>query len=150
MTDLFRRMRDMGSKWLMRTREAGSVLRLVFFGQMALNTTVLAIRDTFLEQYQYHVIGFFVIGVIGFIWFYDWSRTMKRQQQFTTYRKQNFLNPENMMEQRIRARQLAEMAKWIKEDNPEMSAEERMDEATVEMLKKWRNGMPLEDVMEDN
>jgi len=139
-------VRNYVAKWLMRVNQSSRQLKIVFWGITALSTTVTATKGTFLADYTGALIAVFPLMVFLWAWFFDWSGLMLKEQQSTTYRKQNFLNPGGMIQPLIRAEQFHELAKIIDSDKEiqDEEIEKRMLEATEKALANYKDGIDLE------
>jgi len=135
--------RDELSKWLMRTIQAGRVLRIPLLGVTAFSTTITALRGTSLEQYTSFILAAFMVGILGFIWAYDYFKVLNYQNRWSADRSNNYVGPEMAIDKVISARQFAVMSEGIKEDKSMEEIEKELERVTEESLRKYRDGIDL-------
>lgn len=142
-------LKDLISRWIMRGKEAGTVMQIPLWGLTAVSTMVTAIRGTPYEQYTFHAIAFLVIGIIIFAWFYDRRGILRDQQRERMDRSDNFAGPGIAINALIHAQQYAALAAAINNDDDFLDAEQRLNDATRRALTEFRDGVDLEDVFGD-
>lgn len=147
--EVFRVIYDIISRWIMRSKEAGTVLQIPLLGITAISTLTTALKGTPLEQFTLHIMGSFGVFAIGFIWWYDDSGVLNRQQRDRMDRADNFAGPGIAMNNLIQARQFAALSKALAEDTSPEEIEEAIEATTVESLREFRGGIDIERIYGD-
>lgn len=137
-------LRNHLSKWLMRTQQAGRVLRLPLYFITALSTTITALKGTVLENHTLMIAAIFGVAAMIFIWAYDRFQVLNIQNRWNSDRSDNFVGPNTAVNQMVNARQLVVLASGIKDGKSKPEIEDEMREATLESLKRYRNGFDMD------
>lgn len=148
MSDLLLKAREEVSRWLMRTLQAGRILRMPLLGVTAVSTLVTALKGTAFENYTMYIISVSGIMAVTFIWAYDKFQVLNIQQKHDADRSSNFVGPSMAMTSMIRARQFSVMSKAIAEDWEQEKIDQKMREVTEDEIKKYRDGINMEDFNE--
>lgn len=136
-------LREEFSKWLMRTQNAGRVLRMPLLGVTAVSTLVTALKDTALSSYTLPIVGVAGVSAIVFIWAYDEFQVLNIQNRWNADRSDNYIGPTTAINQIVNARQLSVLSRSISEDWSEEKTVSEMEKATEETLSEFRNGIDL-------
>lgn len=139
------KLRDQISKWIMRTKNAGVILRMPLLGVTAVSTLVTALKGTALDNYTIGIIAVFSLAAVVFIWAYDRFQVMNMQNRWNADRSSNFTSPTTAINQVINARQLSVLAQGINEGWTQDKIFEEMHNETVKGIKKYRNGIDMSD-----
>lgn len=140
------RLREEVSKWIMRSQNAGTVLRIPLLGVTAISTLVTALRGTALQAYTFHIVGVFGAGAVFFIWAYDRFQVMNIQNRWNADRADNYVGPTTAMNQLINAEQFAVLSESIRKDWSREKTSEEMEKATREAVQRYRNGIDVGDL----
>lgn len=140
------KLREESGKWLMRVQQAGRVLRLPLFFITAVSTMVTALKGTFLSDYTLLIVGVFCAGSAVFVWAYDRFKVMNVQNRWNADRSDNYVGPTTAVNQMVNARQLAVLAEGLNSDKNQEQVVSNMREATLEELRRYRNGFDLGDI----
>ncbi|MDY6768709.1 MAG: hypothetical protein SVW02_01225 [Candidatus Nanohaloarchaea archaeon] len=146
MTGLATTVREEFSRWIMRSIQAGRVLRLPLLGVTAVSTLTTALRGTAAEQYTAAIVGAFMAGSVVFIWAYDRFQILNYENRHKMDRSDNFAGPGMAMGTLMRGRQLAVLGQGLREDWSSERIQEEMQEATLQQLREWRDGIDLDEV----
>lgn len=138
-------LREEISKWIMRTKNAGTILRIPLLGVTAVSTLVTALRGTGLENYTMGIVGFFGVSAVLFIWAYDRYKVMNLQNRWNADRADNYAGPTMAMNQMVNAVQLGVLSESIKNDWSHERTQEEMMEATRNAVADYRNGINMEE-----
>lgn len=134
-------LREEFSKWLMRTKQAGQVLRLPLFFITAVSTMVTALKGTFLDGYTFQIGGVFVAGSAFFIWAYDRFQVMNMQNRWNTDRTDNYVAAPFLMGNMTQARMFATLSKSINEDWSPEQTEQELERVVEDCFREFRNGV---------
>lgn len=142
------RAREEVSKWLMRTQNAGTILRIPLLGVTAVSTLVTALRGTTLEKYTFYIVGVFGVGATVFIWAYDRFQVMNIQNRWNADRADNYIGPTTAINQIVNARQFSVLSQSISEDWSDDKTRKELEKVTRKALSQYRNGIDLGDIDE--
>lgn len=141
--ELLVKAREEFSKWIMRSLQAGRVLRMPLLGVTAVSTLVTALRGTMFQNYTLHIVSAFGILAVGFIWAYDRFKVLNIQQKWDQDRSSNFVGPNMAINNMISARQFSVLSKAMQEDWDEEKRREELERVTEEAIQEFRNGIDL-------
>lgn len=144
MTNLLVKGRNQLSKWLMRSLQAGRVLRIPLLGVTALSTLVTALKNTFLEPYIYIIVSSGALTCVTFIWAYDYFSILNQQNKHNADRSSNFVGPDKTMNKLLEAKQRSVMSRSISQEWSQEKTEKELEKITVKTLQKWRNGIDVD------
>lgn len=143
------RISDWISRWLMRSMEAGRVLQIPLLGVTAVSTLTTALKGTFLQPYTIHIIAGFGLCALGFIYQYDNSGVLNKQNREKMDRSDNFAGPGMAMGMTLQGRQRAVMAAAAGEEWSLEETLETMDDVTVQHLQQYRDGIDVRSVFNE-
>lgn len=133
-------LRETIAHWIMRAREGGRILQIPFWGLTAAATTLSALHDLGLQRFQVPAMVALGVGSLAFIWLYDRTKVLNRQQRATMDRSDNFAGPGMAMANELRAAQFQAHAEAIRgECDPDA-----IPGRTRELLQEFRDGIDLE------
>lgn len=133
-----RKARNWAAKWMMRVKQASSVLRLGWWMVTGISATILA-WDFLTTLQTILLISTLVGGTFLFAYGYDKTRTMKEQARRRTWRKGNFLGPKFEMFLRFQRFLMLSQSRFL--GDKEFTYEEYenfVEEKGEELIKKWR------------
>jgi len=136
-------LREEVSKWIMRTKNAGVILRIPLLGVTAVSTLVTALRGTMLEKYTLPILSVFGIGAVVFIWAYDRFQVMNIQNRWNADRADNYYGPTGAIDQLASAERDAVLAQSIKNDWDMERTREEMKKAVERAVSEYRNGVDM-------
>ena len=142
---LLLKAREEVSKWIMRTKNAGVILRMPLLGVTAVSTLITALKGTQLQAYTSFIVGIFGVGAILFIWAYDRFQVMNIQNRWNADRADNYAGPTMAMNQMVNAVQLGVLSESIKEGWSQEKTQRKMKEETRKTVAEYRNGINMED-----
>jgi len=143
---LLLRLREEVSKWIMRTKNAGVILRIPLLGVTAVSTLVTALRGTWLQDYTIAIVSVFGISALLFIWAYDRFQVMNIQNRWNADRADNYVGPTTAMNQLINARQFGVLSQALTNEWNEEKTQEELEKVTRETVAEFRNGIDLGDL----
>lgn len=138
-------LREEFSKWLMRTQNAGRVLRMPLLGVTAVSTLVTALKDTALSSYTLPIVAVAGLSAVVFIWAYDKFQVLNIQNRWNADRSDNYIGPTTAINQIVNARQLSVLSRSISEDWSDEKTRKEMNRITEKTLSEFRNGIDLGD-----
>lgn len=144
MSKLLVKLRDEVSRWIMRTKNAGVILRIPLLGVTAVSTLVTALKGTVLQNYTIYIVGFSCIGAMLFIWAYDRFQVMNMQNRWNADRADNYYGPTGAINQLAAAEREAVLAQSIKNDWDMEKTREEMRKAAEKVIAEYRNGVDME------
>lgn len=144
MSKLLVKLRDEVSRWIMRTKNAGVILRIPLLGVTAVSTLVTALKGTVLQNYTIYIVGFSGIGAMLFIWAYDRFQVMNMQNRWNADRADNYYGPTGAINQLAAAEREAVLAQSIKNDWDMEKTREEMRKAAEKVIAEYRNGVDME------
>lgn len=139
-------LRDELARWIMRSKEAGSVLQMLFWGITAVSTMITALRGTAYDGYAPAAVTVLALGSLAFMWAYDRFEVLNLQQRERMDRGDNFAGPGMAIGALIHARQYAALAEAISHGEGHEQAHQRIERSTLDALREYRDGIALEDV----
>lgn len=128
----------------MRTRNAGTILRIPLLGVTAISTLITALKGTSFENYTFYIIIISFILTTLFIWAYDRFKVLNIQNRWDADRSDNYVGANTAINQMINARQLSILAKSINQNWDGKKTMEELDKITEETVKEFRNGLDME------
>lgn len=143
MGKLLLKARDETSRWLMRTLQAGRVLRMPLLGVTAVSTLVTALKGTSLEQYTIPIIGTSGFMAFLFIWAYDKFQVLNLQQKHDADRSSNYVGPSMAISSIIRAKQFSVLSEGLEKGWDQEKIDKKMVEVTEDEIEKYRNGIDM-------
>jgi len=136
-------LREFISKWLMRSQNAGTVLRIPLLGVTAVSTFVTALRGTFLESYTLIMVGLAGLAGVAFIWAYDRFQVMNLQSKWDADRSDNYFGPSGAMQQIAAAERQAVLAQSIQEGWSMEKTRSEMRKAVEQAISENRDGIDM-------
>lgn len=140
------KLREEISKWIMRTQNAGTVLRIPLLGVTAVSTLITALRGTYLDSYTMYIVAAFSVLAFIFIWAYDRFQVMNIQNRWNADRSDNYIGPTTAMNQLINARQLSVLSQSINEGWSDDRTTEELEKVTRETVADFRDGIDIGDI----
>lgn len=137
------------SRWLMRTLQAGRVLRLPLLGVTAVSTLTTALRGTAAEDYTIAIVAGFAFASLVFIWAYDRFEVLNLENRHKMDRSDNFVGPGFAMNKIMMARHLGIVADGLREEKPTAEIQDELEDETLRLLREWRNGIDLSEVYDE-
>ena len=142
------KLREEVSKWIMRTQNAGTVMRIPLLGVTAVSTLVTALRGTAFQNYTMYIVGVFGVLAMIFVWAYDRFQVMNIQNRWNADRADNYVGPTTVMNQLINARQFGVLSQSLNNNWSEEKTQEELEKVTRETVAEFRNGIDLGDLDE--
>jgi len=144
MSKLLISLREEISKWIMRTKNAGVIMRIPLLGVTAVSTMITALRGTFLERYTLAIVVGFGVAALVFVWAYDRFQVMNMQNRWNADRADNYYGPTGAIDQLAAAEREAVLAQSIKNDWDMEKTREEMKKAAERAISEYRNGVDME------
>jgi len=140
------KLREEVSKWIMRTQNAGTILRIPLLGVTAVSTLVTALRGTAFQNYTMYIVAVFGVLALVFIWAYDRFQVMNIQNRWNADRADNYVGPTTAMNQLINARQFGVLSQALTNEWSEEKTQKELEKVTRETVAEFRNGIDLGDL----
>lgn len=137
------KIREYVSRWIMRTKNAGRVLRIPLLGVTAVSTMVTALKGTSFENYTAGIVAVSAVAGFAFIWAYDRFQVMNIESRWNADRSDNYYGPTGAINQLVSAERQAVLAHAIKNDWEMDKTRKEMINATERAVSKFRDGIDM-------
>lgn len=135
--------RDYASLWLARIDEASNEVNTFWFAIIGISTSASALKTYGLERYVAPGIAAFVIVGVIYVWGYDKARVMREKDHQKAIRKQNYVNPQRVIDHVVRARQIEHAVEKI---NAGENVDGDIAELTMANLEEYFKGIDLSEI----
>lgn len=138
-------MKSFLQRWAMRLKESRTVLTVGMWGVITLSQVVDLLNPYLGFKQLLYVAASMVTAGVCFTYLYP-EHIMKGEEKERQFKKSNFIDPKTVIYQKIDVAQMSVQAKAISQDWSVEKTEERLQEATEEVIEEFVDGVALNDL----
>lgn len=143
-------MKSLISRWIMRAKTGGQVLRIPLLGVTALSTMVTALELAGLSRFTLPIVAISSVGAIAFLYLYDELGILNRQSRDTVDRADNFVGPTMTIQWLVAGRAISEAVAASDAGATHEEIQRRVDRAVLEATQELRDGIDTEAAFGDH